>query len=352
MSKHDQPPDALDKHPPAWHFDKFVEFTKYKQEIGEPSPHLAMVGHMIRGHTEEEKLWLLGTYAATYCLPSAQALWELQPMADVRRRGPEKLEAWLTKHWKGVVTRTERRCVRTPKKMRECLWSYIQWVDNEYPKLKELAKREKDNYSTENYDTVWESVAGVKFFGRYIAIRYIEGLRRYFGVPALLYDIRSVGGWSPKRALSYLYPQHTAALLRDDKESNDLTNDLAYALLARVQKKLPKVNEYVIAAMLCEYKGAFENWHQYPGHTIDQEPDLHAKVAAYWGNEIESKLIWSTRKALFPAEVLGELSGWSSYRHDLAKVLRDYGYNWSDLRYDYVATLKTGNFAKPVRWKD
>jgi hypothetical protein len=199
--------------------------------------------------------------------------------------------------------------------------------------------------SRENYDRVWESVSGIKFFGRYINIRFVEGLRRYCGVPAMLYDIRSVGGWSPKRALAYLYPERAAALLQEGAEGDRLTDRLAYELLAQVCKELPAVNEYVLAAMLCEFKSAFENRKQFVGHTIDQEPDLYDKVQRYWGDAVDRDLLWRARAALFPPEVLGEVSGWQGYRHSLARVLRDHGYVWSDLLHDYAATT---DYANPV----
>jgi hypothetical protein len=343
--KHSLPPLGIDEHPPDWHFSRFVEFTQYKGEIGEPSPHLAIVGHLIRKMNTEDKLWMLGCYAATYCLPSAQVIWSLYPLSEIREKGPKPLEAWLTKNWKGIITRTERRCVRTPKKMTECLVSFTSWVDNEFPALyKQLSG---GGESVENYDTAWESVEKIKFFGRYINIRFIEGLRRYCGVPALLYDIRSVGGWSPKRALCYLYPKETTMLLKDDKASNDLTNELAIDLMYRVQADLPKVDEYILAAMLCEYKACFENYKQYPGWTIDQEPLLYDKVFDYWGDDVDRKMLWRARKALFPPEVLGEISGWNGTRWSLTETLRDHGYVWSDLLFDYGSTK---DIAKPVKW--
>lgn len=323
-----------------WHHSMFVEFTRRKLEVGEPSPHLAIMGWITRDFSLEDRVYALGCYAATYCLPSAQVIWTLYPAARVRVGRPALL-AWLTENWSGIVTRTERRCVRSPQKMMECLCSLVEWMDRDFSALAALPQE----LSRENYDRVWESVSGIKFFGRYINIRFVEGLRRYCGVPAMLYDIRSVGGWSPKRALAYLYPERAAALLQEGAEGDRLTDRLAYELLAQVCKELPAVNEYVLAAMLCEFKSAFENRKQFVGHTIDQEPDLYDKVQRYWGDAVDRDLLWRARAALFPPEVLGEVSGWQGYRHSLARVLRDHGYVWSDLLHDYAATT---DYANPV----
>lgn len=348
MSKHSSLPAGLDERTPQWHYDHFVEFTELKGEIGEPSPHLAIVGYMTKNVSVERRLWLLGCYAATYCLPTAEVLWELYPSEVIRKTGAGPLEKWITDNWKGIVTRTERRCVRSPKKMTECLVSFVGWMDNEYPVLYKELKGKKE--TRENYDRVWESVEKIKFFGRYINIRFVEGLRRYCGIPARLYDIRSIGGWSPKRCLCYLYPEHAETLLVDDAAGNKLTDELAMELLFKVRgATMAKVDEYVLAAMLCEYKGAFENHHQYPGWTIDQEPLLYDKVFDFWGDAVDRKALWKARKALFPTEVLGEISGWNGTRWDLACTLRDHGYNWSDLKYDYTATLGRGVFYNPVK---
>lgn len=344
MSKETSLPNGFGEKSAAWHFKKFIEFTFIKQQIGEPSPHLSIVGYMARKSTLKDRLWLLGCYAATYCLPSAQVIWILQPITNVEADS-SRFSAWIKENWKGIVTRTERRCVRTPAKMSECLLSYARWVCEEFPKL--IPKIGED--SREFYDRVWESVNSVRYFGRYISIRLIEGLRRYCGVPATLYDIRSIGGWSPKKCLCFLYPMHASRLLRDDKEGNALTNKLAYCLLETVRTKIPSVNVYVLAAMLCEYKGAFEKRHQYPSWTIDQEPLLYDKVFSYWGNKVDRQLLWRARRALFPKQVLGEYNGWNGTRWDVAKVLRDYGYNWDDRVFDYQATLKAGDFSKPIR---
>lgn len=338
-------PDGFDERPPEWHLEKFIEFTDLKQRLGEPSPHLTIVGYMSRESSPEDRLWLLGCYAATYCLPTAQVIWDLQPLKQVQNN-TTRLSNWIKKNWAGIVTRTERRCVRTPEKMSVCLLSYLSWMKTGFPTIQTQNTGETDE---QYYDRVWESVSGIKYFGRYINIRLVEGLRRYCGVPARLYDIRSIGGWSPKKCLAYLYPQHASRLLVDDEPGNQLTNKLAYSLLEKVQEQLPKVDCYVLAAMLCEYKGAFEKRHQYPGWTIDQEPLLYDKVFAYWGDVVNKEVLWDARKASFPARVLGELNGWNGTRWDAAATLRDHGYNWSDTSYNYLKTLENKDFSIPVK---
>jgi hypothetical protein len=89
--------------------------------------------------------------------------------------------------------------------------------------------------------------------------------------------------------------------------------------------------------MLCEYREAYEDHHQYPGRTLDQELDYQdSDAATYWLAKGYPTGLWQARKELFPDVALGETQGWSGIRHDLSRWLRDRGVNWSDTLYDYM----------------
>lgn len=340
-------PDGLSERTPEWHMDKIIEFTQFKALVGEPSPHLAIMGYFCKDCTPREAAWRLACYAATYCLPTAQVIWQELPLDKVAGAHIDATYRWLHTHWEGIVTRQERRCVRTPLNMAKCLVGAARWADKELQPLLDEGKSAKE--PKEFYDRAWKSVMQIPFFGRYIAIRYIEGLRRYCGLPAALYDVRSVGGWSPKKCLVYLYPEHADLLLTESAEGNKLTDFLVRDLATQFSDRGAPVDFYVLAAMLCEYKGAFENRHQYPGWTIDQEPLLYSKVEKYWSDIVglaPLQALWAARASLFPSVALGEISGWDGTRWPLTKTLRDHGYNWVDTMYDYTATE---DVATPVR---
>jgi hypothetical protein len=344
MSKTTRFPDGMAEQTPEWHFDRMVEFTRYKLQVNEPSPHLRIVGHMAKDHPMNDKLWLLSCYGATYCLPSGQVIWEHWSHSDARKK-PKAFAGWISDNWKGIITRTERRCVRTPSKMAECLLSCADWIDNEFEKLPKIQATDAHDY----YNKVYDSVMGIRYFGRYISIRFVEGLRRFCDIPAMLYDVRSVGGWSPKRCLMYLYPDYMDTLRVDDAEGNATTDALVEDLLEAVKAEVPAVDSYVLAAMLCEYKGAFENRHQYVGWTLDQEPLLYDKTIAYWKDDMDTEMLWKARKDIFPWQVLGEIDKrWWGTRWDLTNVLRDHHYVWTDLQYDYNKTKDSSDFAHPI----
>ena len=346
------PPEGLNERSADWHHNKFAEFTFYKQLIGEPSPHLAIVGYLGKEEDDLTKMWYLGCYGATYCLPSAQMIWKSWTYLQVVAY-PEDFTKWLEFHWKGIITRTERRCVRTPAKMARCLISFAEWVQNRFLHVRQVSMEIED--PSVRYDYVWDEVTSIYSIGRYIAIRIIEGMRRYCDVDVSLLDIRSIGGWSPKKAMCFMYPEHQELLLTDAGEKK--TKELAANLLDRVNqwgnqnlaqgcgrpelKASPieshDIDYYVLAAMLCEYRVAFEKRKQYVGWTIDQEPILYNKAKDYWGDELESAGLWKARAALFPHCALGEKTGhWEGTRWMLTNLLRDEGYNWSDLVHNYA----------------
>lgn len=319
-------PVATD-HDAAWHREAFADFTDLKRQIGEPSPHLNAINWIASEGTLTDRLWAIGCYAVPYSLPTAVALLTAFPDAT------EPSLEWLRDNWAGMHTRTERRAVRTPEKFHRSIASYRLWV------LRGEAERLLSYPAS--YETWWDSVNSVEFFGRYISIRVIEAIRRSEALlgrdhPTMhLKDIRSIGGHSPIRALTLFFPESEKALLSQDTMTADV---LGEGLFREIRERLPWLDHYVYAAMLCEYREAYEDRHQYPGRTIDQELEyLGGEKSAYWAERgVDFGRIWAARKVLHPAASLGEIQGWPGVRHELSAHLRDTGRNWSDLRERYV----------------
>lgn len=322
-------------HVPAWHLEKFVDFTKAKAEIGEPSPHMTIVGYLSKDLPVVERMWYAGCYLNAYSIGTAEAMYAAwnyeQAVWD-----PGGLEAWIHDHWEGFHTRTERRMVRTPAAFAKAQLSYLVWLQDAVPILRQYRHLPPEAL----YDLWWASIIGldgwpgIHNFGRYITIRLIEFVNRYGGEHLPLYDIRSIGAESPIRALMLFRPDRAADLATGKR---DVVDEVAEGVLAEARTVWPDISHYVFAAMLCEYREAYEDHHQYPGRTHDQELQYatHPKLA-YWE---ESGRLFEARAALFPHEVLGEKHGWLGIRHELSYVLRDRGMVWSDLRYKYPADL-------------
>lgn len=323
-----------------WQF--LGEFIKKKLDVGEPSPHMKIVGYLSKDLPIPERMWRAGCYAVPYSIITAEAIWQTWSLDDAVNR-PHWVTKWVEEHWKNIHTRTERRCVRTPAKFNECLIGYANWLAYDFPNVLE---RIKDLPNEEAYDILWESISTVKYLGRYINIRILDLFYRYCDVDAHLYDIRSIGGWSPKEMLALLYPEHKEVLLGPGKHGDPLANKLATEAMYRYQDEGLPVDFYIFAAMLCEYRVAYENMRQYPGRTHDQEIFYFTKKGVPWVKYGIKFEMFDARKALFPHECLGELNGWMDIRDELSTVMRDYNYVWSDVEYSYE---KTKDLANPVR---
>ena len=235
--------------PPDWHQAKFKEFVELKQQVGEPSPHMALAGFLTQQDNAQwnEVVWRAGVYGAPYSVLTSEAIWREWPWERMRHANRSEFRAWVERNWGGFHIRTERRMVRTPEKMTTNLLSYADWLRSGQP---HGILQSQHLYSPrENYDRWYVAVEqNVMFFGRYITIRVVEFLRRFAGADAELYDIRSIGGESPVRCLSLLYPDHSVALL--EHKSRQIADSLAERLLHTVQQTQPHVNHYVLAAML------------------------------------------------------------------------------------------------------
>lgn len=290
---------------------------------------MSLVVHMMGDDlSEAERIWRIGCYTAAYSALTAEAIWQEFPFTRALRQ-KEVLENWIRLNWEGFHIRTERRMVRTPDKFAANLLSWLRWEANEAAYLPVMGE------ANVLYDVWYESIMKhVLYHGRYITIRAVEGIRRATGIPLFLYDIRSIGGESPVRCLSLLYPEHEEALLV--QKNRWMADRLGNMLLGEVQAVVPGADHYMLAAMLCEYREAYEDRHQYPARTIDQELEyLNGPKMRWWLDHGGETQLWEARKAVTPDVALGELNGWTGVRHDLSRWLRDRGKNWSDHLYQY-----------------
>jgi hypothetical protein len=313
-------------HDPFWHRRTMAEFQVKKAAVGEPSPHMTVVNYLSQECPLRERLWRVGCYLVPYSLLSAEAIW------GALRPDSEAIGPWVQEHWDGIHTRTERRAIRTPAKFIRSLSSWAEYVLSGEPEYL-LEKRAP-------YERWWQSINRVEFFGRYISIRAIEAIRRDAALhgdahPEMeLHDIRAMGGDSPVRALTMFYPAGSSEAILTNPKAAD---QLAQYLLEDIRRAGNSMDHYIFAAMLCEYREAYEDGHQYPGRTVDQELEYQqGRHHAYWEGRREAFRVDEVRREIFPELALGEAHGWEGVRPELSHLLRDHGIVWSDL--DYVWT--------------
>lgn len=323
-----------------WKF--FAEFSAFKIEMGEPTPHLDMIGVLAAdASTLEEKIWRIGCYAATYNVAMGEILWSHWPLERVLKEGETLLLPWLVENRSRIKIHTMRRCVRGTPKLAENMLGFANWIPEGLPPL--LIDQTADK---EFYERCWESITSVKYMGRYIVIRILEAFQRHAGIPANLFDIRAIGGWSPRKMLSLLFPQHEQMLINggDGKEAVALINDLSNRAISQFKHEHGvELSHFLFATLLCEYRECYESRQRYPGRTHDEQLEQFLALKELWP---EHKSQFYQSRDRYPNLVRGELQGWDGIRKELNAVLRDHRYNWSDLYYDYH---KTTDLAEPVR---
>jgi hypothetical protein len=324
---------------PDEHFVHLAEFIRGVELAGGTTPHVSMtVGSMSRIEDPLEKLWFAGCYALTYNWPAAERLFlELRP--------GEMTLPWLDEHWDGIPLRKERKSV------------YRKWAFLESATAYAAFARELMNASrwTETYEDAFGLFNDhTRFMGRYIAIRWLEVMRRAFPdqcagwtMPSILSD----GGQHPRKTLALVYPQYSQWLLGGNTAGELKIADAAAdqcLLDLRLEYGL-ETNYYELQSLLCEYKQSALGRKQYPGKSIDTEMDYFTLVRKHWGNRSDSSF-WDVRRVCFPDWSRGEFQDrWYGVRPELGAVLADYGYVWSDVIYAYNATKAHSTFAEPVR---
>lgn len=330
------------------HFIHFAEFVKAVELASGTTPHVAMtVESMNRLDDPLEKLWFAGCYALTYNWPAAERLF-----LERRPDNPPDVD-WLTEHWAGLPLRKERKSVFRKDYFARSAATYANLA-------MELVDDPPWPLSYESAFSMFTQ--GTYCMGRYIAIRWLEVMRRAF--PASCSDwvmpsILSDGGQHPRKALALIYPAYGKWLLGGNDARELRVSDTAAAQL-KVDMELEygiQTNFYEMQSLLCEYKQSVLGRKQYPGKSIDTEVDYFDKVQAHWSpalgssawDAIRPSQFLDVRKHCFAYKFLGEFSGWHGVRPELSSVLAEFGYTWSDVTYDYAATRASGDFSSPVQ---
>jgi hypothetical protein len=327
------------------HLKYFAEFTRAVEFAGGTTPHMLMVAESANRQKDfQEKLWWAGCYAFVYNYATAEII------RNTWRPGAwkyDELVTWARDNWKGIKFRKERKAARSPERLATCMDTYFQYmitVENREWFVNDTLS------STARYNAAFDDICNeVKYMGRYIAIRWIEVIRRVFNLAMEMPDLRPRDGDHPRKALALMYPEYHDELMGGNSDSEiAVTNDVV-EFCKQDMKELYGVSTdyYTMQSLLCEYKQSCLGRKQYPGKSIDTELVYFDKICNdWWGDRLrDNTIMFDVRKTIFPECMLGELQGWTGVRNELGNVLADYGYTWSDYIYDYI---KTTDFSSPV----
>lgn len=324
----------------AQHAQYFLEFLRDVRLVGNATPHLHMVATASAGD-ERAVAWVTG-YGATYTYAGA----ELFAMASPSLCDKRRLAAWLYAYWAHIPLRRERRAVRSPDRLATCAVGLYTW----------LCDQRARGFCWGDYAGAWADLTTkVPYIGRYMAIRILELLRIRFELPHLVMpDLRAAGGRYPRQALALLRPDAAAVLLGGDGRRT-VAQVEAVATEVRDWATVAVAGQpctyYELQALSCEYKQSALGRRQYPGRSVDSELRYWRQAyASGTPGTVDATRFWAVRTQLYPAWALGEVNGWDDARADCGRVLADYGYTWSDSRYNYEATRQAGCWAVPVVW--
>jgi len=342
---------------PEQHLRAFAEFYIGVQLSGGTTPHMLMTVEAARRQPRlADQLWWAGCYAFVYNFATAEVInmhWQWDTLE------PDALRAWLTRHWKGIKWRKERKAARSVERLAECMESYAAYVPL-VPGRRWFTDQAMP--ARARYDAAFtDLIENVRYMGRYIAIRWVETVGRIAGLPLTMPDLRPRDGYHPRKGLVLMYPEAADELLGGD---DDATIAVVNGVVERCRADLARFygvapDYYTMQSLLCEYKQSALGRRQYPGKSVDTALRYWRGVADYWGERYtERSIIWDVRRVLFPPFILGEAGGWDGVRHELGTTLADHGYTWSDAIYDYKATRDLGRpafrqgAALELRWPE
>jgi len=333
------------------HRKHFAEFCRWELASGGPDPQLAMVAYMARQQevNEEEQLWRAFCYIGPYNVPYGEVLWRHWSYRDLAddEKGIIKagLRNWLDAAFNAdkITTRIERRTVRRADWLHEYLMGARRFIWHDWP---ELVDECLSLHPHQAYEVAWQKVTALPRIGRYAAIKLIEYLRRYQGLMVLTPDIRPKDAWSPRHTLGYIWPDRNLGNRDNSPEALTVASQACIDALTLLKHDYDvTIDMFQLQVLLCEYRESWEKGKQYPGRSLDSELGYARKAELDWAY---NSGIWRARRDLFPLQHLGEHQGWEGPRKPVAGCLRDHGYTWTDLKYDFI---KTTDMDEPVMWR-
>ena len=279
----------------------FISFCKEELSTGGPDPQITLLTEI--GNSQKaspvDRVWLAGCYGAHHCIPSAYAVWD---SFEAKEATIENLTPWLRDHWNSLPVRPEMRSHRMIEKRARCLSDFATYA------IEESWKDATD------YEYIWtDSISKIKYYNRYMAIKYLEFLRRMVSPQLSLNDLRAKNAWSPRRALALLWP--SVEDLENEYDTRPEIIDQVESYFCKTKLILSKANvevtSFQLQVMLCEFREALVGTY-YPGASLDEELS-YMKIAS---DDFELSPILEARSRIFDHQYLGELNGWDDVRKE------------------------------------
>jgi hypothetical protein len=281
-------------------WDIWAEFIKTEINSYGPDCQLKLLVALGEGRSPVERIWLNGCYAAHHCVPSAYALWREFPYPHLLAQSSkeqDRLEDWLEENWTALPVRPEMRSHRMVVKRKACIVDFAKYAISE-------------TWRQGVYEDIWsESISAVRYYNRYMAIKYLELKRMVARPDIVLTDMRAKSAWSPRIGLALLFPN--VGHIIGDREDNsayaiELTEDYALECLDTLSTEYGlTISHFQLQVLLCNFRemlvGGF-----YPRAGHDEEMD-YIKLAE---KKFDMTPVWEARSRIFNNKLLGEHNGW------------------------------------------
>lgn len=296
-------------------WDTFAEFVETETKVFGPDCQLKLLVALGASQDDVERVWLNGCYGAHHCVPSAYAIWARFRAKDIVGDPyvAEDLYEFLSANWDALPVRPEMRSHRMIEKRWTCLVDFARYA---------MSHR----WQNGTYEEVWDdSIKQVKYYSRYMAIKYLELLRMTVRPDLKLGDLRARNAWSPRIGLALLFPGKIGDTVGDREDNSDYAIDLAEECALEVLEELYDVygitiTHFQLQVLLCNFRemlvGGF-----YPRAGHDEEMD-YLKLAEKLPY---TKDVWEMRAKLFPHHLLGEKNDWFGIQKSEYQRWKDFG---------------------------
>jgi len=301
------------------HRTLFTEFCLQEMTAGGPDPQVKLTAEAVKAHyltADSDKAVLAGLFVVPYSCAGAAILWRLW------ERKPDPLEwvPWLEQHGTIIPIRKERRPVKGAwGRFSVCAASYVDWCNDEYPKVAGLP-----------YADVYDSLTKhVKYVGRYAAMKLLETLVQADLIAYGQDTMVPRDAKFPRRTMALLMPDLTPILV-DKGHSHDGEID---ALCARIKDGIESriempVSWFQIETMLCIYRQSLKG--KYPMGRHDSELGHWHSTMQKVGPQMEAELnlqfpFSQLRRNIYELKYLGEWNEppWFGIRPELEEARKE-----------------------------
>jgi hypothetical protein len=279
----------------------FESFVRAELDAHGPDHQLQLLLELAPDVSDIEKVWLIGCYCTHHNVASAYAMWgNFRPEEVIDN--PKRLLLWMEKYWNSLPVRPEMHSHRIPEKRWECAVDFAMYSIGE-------------SWRINSYEKIWdEAIESVRFFNRYLAIKFLEMIRRTVRPDLILSDIRAQNGWSPRAAIAMLYPE--MAYIIGDKHNNSFeavwyAEEHATEIKNKLKANGINISYYQLQVLCCNFKQCIQG-RVAPGSGHEAERTF-MRIAE---KHFDMSHVYRTRQRIFNHIYLSETPNFQGLKKD------------------------------------